>query len=157
MKYKPKIGSFKFNYFTFITNGEFGLFKFGTPWNEVINILGFPPLYEPSGEGTAALARYGDLEFAILDERVVTISLQVDRSEIELPANLMVINFDKTQLDIAEVQDILKMYGITWERVELLCDDWIDYYRTSTGVHLSFGGNVLGKVGVAAPDKFWGI
>ena len=49
------------------------------------------------------------------------------------------------------------MYGITWERVELLCDDWIDYYRTSAGVHLSFGGNLLGKIGVADPDKFWGI
>ena len=131
--------------------------QFGTPWNEVINILGFPPLYQPPSEGTAALARYGDLEFAILDERVVTISLQVDQSEIELPANLMVIHFEKAQLDIAEVQNILKIYGITWERVELLCDDWIDYYRTSAGVHLSFGGNLLGKIGVADPDKFWGI
>lgn len=157
MKYQPKIGSFKFDYFTFITKGELGTFKFGTPWNEVMKILGFPPLYEPPGEGTVALARYGDLELAILDEQVVTISLQVDRSEIELPGNLMVINFDKTQLDIAEVQNILKIDGITWERVELLCDDWIDYYRTSTGVHLSFRGNILGKVGVADPDKFWGI
>lgn len=145
------------DYFTFIATGEFGLFKLGTPWNEVINVLGVPQLYEPPGEGTAALARYGDLEFAILDEQVVTISLQVDQSEIELPANTIVINFKKAQLDTAEVQNILKMYGITWERVEILCDDWIDYYRTSTGVHLSFGRNLLGKVGAADPDKFWGI
>ena len=95
MKYQPKIGAFKVDYFTFITKGKFGTFQFGTPWNEVINILGFPPLYKPPGEGTAALARYGDLEFAILDQRVITISLQVDQSEIELPANLMVINFEK--------------------------------------------------------------
>jgi len=145
------------DYFAFIAKGEFGLFKFGTPWNKVINVLGVPTLYEPPGEGTAALARYGDLEFAILDEQVVTVSLQVNQSGIELPANAIMINFEDAQLKIAEVQNILKMYGIIWERVELLCDDWIDYYRTSTGVHLSFGGGLLGKVGAAAPDKFWGI
>ncbi|HAG81724.1 MAG TPA: hypothetical protein DCL61_11280 [Cyanobacteria bacterium UBA12227] len=145
------------DYFVFIAKGEFGLFKFGTSWNQVINVLGVPPLYEPPGEGTAALARYGDLEFAIVDERVVTISLQVDQSGIELPANVSVINFESAQLETAKVKDILRMYDITWERVELLCDDWIDYYRTSTGVHLSFGGSLLGKVGAADPDKFWGI
>ncbi|BAZ29536.1 hypothetical protein NIES4074_19830 [Cylindrospermum sp. NIES-4074] len=145
------------DYFTFIAKGEFGTFKFGTPWNEVINVLGVPPLYEPQGEGTAALARYGDMEFAILNERVATVSLQVDQAGIEIPANVIIINFNKAQLEIIEVQNILKMYGITWERVELLCDDWIDYYRTSTGVHLSFGGDILGKVGAADPDKFWGI
>jgi hypothetical protein len=145
------------DYFAFIAKGEFGMFKFGTPWNQVINVLGVPPLYEPPGEGTAALARYGTLEFAILDEQVVTVSLQLNQSEIELPANVSMINFADAQLEIAKVKDILKMYDITWERVELLCDDWIDYYRTSTGVHLSFGGNLLGKVGAADPDKFWGI
>lgn len=145
------------DYFAFIAKGEFGTFKFGTPWNEVINTLGVPPLCESQGEGTAALARYGYLEFAILNERVITVLLQVDQSRIEIPVNVIIINFEKAQLEITEVQSILKMYGITWERVELLCDDWIDYYRTSTGVHLSFGGSLLGKVGAANPKKFWGI
>jgi len=145
------------DYFAFIAKGEFGMFKFGTPWNQVINVLGVPPLYAPPGAGTAALARYGTLEFAILDEQVVTVSLQLNQSEIELPANVSMINFAEAQLEIAKVEDILKMYDITWERVELLCDDWIDYYRSSTGVHLSFGGNLLGKVGAADLDKFWGV
>jgi len=145
------------DYFTFIAKGEFGMFKFGTPWNEVIKILGVPPLYEPPDEDIAALARYGDIEFAILDEGVATVSLQVNHSEIKLPENIIIKNFQTAQLEISEVQDILENYGITWERVELLCDDWIDYYRTSTGVHLSFGGNLLGKVCAANPEKFWGI
>ncbi len=91
------------NYCDFIARGEFGTFKFGTPWNEIINVLGIPPLYEPPGKGTPALARYGDLEFSILEERVTTISLQVDQSEIRLPANMRVINFEDTQLDISKV------------------------------------------------------
>lgn len=116
------------DYFTFIANGEFGQFKFGTFWNEVIKVLGVPPLYEPAGEETAALARYGDLEFAILDERIVTVSLDINYSKIELPTNIIVKNFEKPQLEIVKVQDILEVHNVTWERIEFLCDDWIDYY-----------------------------
>lgn len=89
------------DYFAFIATGEFGLFKFGTPWNEVINVLGVPPLYEPPGEGTAVLARYGDLEFAILEEESEAVSpitkCQSSQNHLQLSKKTSQINLQQPQ------------------------------------------------------------
>lgn len=145
------------DYFTFIAKGEFGMLKLGTPWEQVIHILGVPPLYEPPGQSTPAIARYGILEFIIVNEQVSSISLQVDEPEIELPVQVKMINFGAIQIEAQEVKNLLQDYKITWKRFELFCDEWTDYYLTSTGVHLAFGGDLLGKVGAADPHKYWGV
>ena len=145
------------DYYDFIIKGEFGNFKFGTPWSDVITLLGDPPLHAPADEFTSQIARYGDLELIISDEKkILVISIQLDRDYIEIPKNLMLKNFETPALELEFVFELLKKNNISWKRMEVMCDDRIDYYFTSTGVHLSFADNKLGKVGAANPNSKWG-
>ena len=154
-----KFISIKMNidYYLFIAKGEFGEFKFGEAWNKVINLLGDPPLYAPPGNETNARARYDDLEFAINhDNKIALVSLQLDGDDIKIPKGLTIEHFETPILNISQVEEIIRKHDVTWERMELMCDDWIDYFRTSTGVHLSFGGGLLGKVAACNPNTKWG-
>lgn len=145
------------DYYEFIAKGEFGDFKFGTPWSTVISLLGDPPLYRPPGKGTDELARYDDIEFAINnDKKIALVSLRLDGDQIKIPNEINIEHFETPILNQQQVFEILEAHNVSWERMELMCDEWIDYYRTSTGVHLSFGGGLLGKIGASDPTKKWG-
>ncbi len=134
------------DFFEFITTGELGPLRIGTDWSLVVSALGEPPLHEPPRDGAPAFARYGDLDFTIEGGRVSVISLHVHRPSIALPEALELSNFEDAELSIAEVENRLANAGVTWARFEPMCDDWIDYFMTSAGVHLSFGGRRLGAV-----------
>ena len=146
----------KVDYYEFIAKGEFGNFKFGIPNSKVIEVLGNAPLYKPQDELWSAIARYDCVEFIIDNNKVIVISLQLDGDYIKIPKLLKIENFETPILNIPQVEEIIKKHDVTWERLELMCDEWIDYYRTSTGVHLSFGGGLLGKIGACDPSKKWG-
>ena len=143
------------DYYDFIIKGEFGNFKFGTPWSDVITLLGDPPLYAPPKLGNKAIAQYGGLQFNIEEEKVTDISLRLDRDFSELPKEITFKNFDYPEIQKNEVLRLLKEHDITWKRIKFMCSDWIDYLISSKGVHLSFGGDRLGLVGACDPNEKW--
>ena len=140
----------------FISAGRFGTLRFGSPWQEAQTLLGTPPLFEPESNSSPALARYGDVELAIHDGTLVTISLNIE-SDADVPAAVTLTNFEDPGLYLDELQTILAARGVSLKRLDELCDDWFDYYRTSTGVHLVLGGDALVKVSAADPSKRWGV
>jgi hypothetical protein len=145
------------DFFDFITRGVLGQLIVGTPWHQVVKMLGQPELYEEPSSSSPGFARYGDIEFIIQDGKVAVISMQLDGADIRIPSSIQMVNFDDPNPDADEVAALLQDQGISWERMELLCDEWQDYYRTERGVHLSFGGELLAKVGATDPVTQWGV
>lgn len=137
-----------------IAEARFGSLGVGTPWSEVVATLGEPELYEPPREGTPGFARYHDLEFTLRDGAVAVVSLQLDGDTITLPPNVVMEKFDDPHLDVVEVAALLEAHGVTWQRLDALCTDLDDLFRTERGVHMSFRGDILGKVGAADPARY---
>lgn len=137
------------DFISFVTTGGFGPFGVGTSWSTIVARLGEPPLYAPPEGSRPAFARYGILDFTIEDGHISVISLHLDRTALELPDSIQMTNFEAPNLTIDRAKALLDERGVTWERFEIMCDDRIDYFRTSKGVHLSFGHGRLGVIGVA--------
>ena len=137
-----------------IAEGAFGSLGVGTPWDQVVAALGPPEDHTPDVEDNPGFARYGDVAFTLRRGRVAVVSLQLDSDPITLPEALVMANFDDPHPDVVEVAEWLEARGVAWQRLDALCTDLDDLFRTDRGVHLSFRGDILGKVGAADPDRY---
>lgn len=142
------------DYFSMIAFGEFGTIKIGTPLIEVHTLLGEPFDYAPSSEGTHLIESYGNLQITFNNETVALITLILNLNEFLLPPRILLLNFEEPQLDIEEVEEILKQRNVNWKYIDILSNEWVDYYRSSAGVHFSFNENVLSKISIADPKEW---
>jgi hypothetical protein len=136
----------------FVASGRFGPLAPGASTADIIAAFGEPDHLEPARKSYPATLLYGEVEFRLRADRLVTVAFSLAP---EAPPDAGAIEVEGLWPPEARTIDaiaaLLRSNGVAWERDEtmsaVLDDPQSPVWVTERGVHLGFLNGALQRVG----------
>jgi hypothetical protein len=124
---------------SFLIIGNFGLFKGLESREMILNFFGPPDIYTPSRKSYPEYLIYGDIEFRLRSNKLITIILNLGKEKIQFSSHITFDNYHiLNNCDFYYICDLLKENKVLWKKDSIMSDEAQENYISENGVHFVF-------------------
>jgi hypothetical protein len=144
----------------FIVAGRLGSIDENSNCYQIIQNFGEPDILEPARKSYPTMIVYGDIEFFLRHDRLITITLSLKNLKPNLP-NTMTFkkSLKQEEKTILAIEKLLEQQELTWHKDKITSDEDESFivYITERGIHLGFLNGILVRIAATyteSPQKF---
>jgi hypothetical protein len=124
---------------SFLIYGNFGSLKGLESREMILNFLGTTDIHTPSRKSYPEYLIYGDFEFRLRSNKLITIILDLSKEKIQFPDHIIIDNYHILNgCDFYYICDLLKENNVLWNKDSIMSDEVQDNYISENGVHFVF-------------------
>jgi hypothetical protein len=124
---------------SFLINGNFGLLKGLESREMILSFFGTPDIHTPSRKSYPEYLIYGDIEFRLRSNKLITIILDLGKEKIQFPDHIIFDNYHiLNDCDFYYISDLLKENKVLWKKDSIMSDEDQENYISENGVHFLF-------------------